>query len=101
METIINVVEAKANFSELMIRVAYQGQRVIVERHGRPQMAWISMDDLAHLKGQADPSEIQAQRRAALALAVEIRERIRAERQGQPLADSAELIHELREGSLQ
>jgi antitoxin (DNA-binding transcriptional repressor) of toxin-antitoxin stability system len=35
----INVVEAKKNFSDLMSRVAYAGERLVVERHGKPMMA--------------------------------------------------------------
>ena len=45
MSDVINVVEAKTHFAEWMNRVAYQGQRVVVERHGKPVMAWVGMDD--------------------------------------------------------
>jgi prevent-host-death family protein len=99
MEKAINVVEAKANFSEWMARVAYQGQRLVIERHGKPMMAWISMEDFANLATLDDSSEIQRQRATALALANEVRERIRTERKGAMMPDSAKLLNELREGS--
>ncbi len=58
----VNVVEAKAKFSELMARVAYQGQRVIVERHGTAMMAWVSMDDLSQLERLGGKEEAQVEK---------------------------------------
>ena len=49
MET-MNVVEARKSFSDVMARVAYTGQRVVVERKGRPMMALISIEDLHRLE---------------------------------------------------
>ncbi len=49
MET-MNVVDARRNFSEVMARVAYQRQRVVIERKGRPMMALISLEDLRRLE---------------------------------------------------
>ena len=46
----VNVVEAKKHFSNLMSRVAYKGERLVVERHGKPMMAWVNMDDLQRLE---------------------------------------------------
>ncbi len=94
----INVVEAKSRFAEWMNRVAYQGQRVVIERHGKPMMAWISMDDLARLEAIEAPHNVRQQRLAALDLANEVRAQIRAERHGQPVPDSTETLHALREG---
>ena len=96
MSDVINVVEAKTHFAEWMNRVAYQGQRVVVERHGKPVMAWVGMDDLARLEAMSVPHNVQQQRLAALALADEARAQIRAERHGQPMPDSTETLHELR-----
>lgn len=98
MSDVINVVEAKAQFAEWMNRVAYQGQRVIIERHGKPVMAWVSIDDLARLEAMSVPHNVRRQRLAALALADEARAQIRAERHGQPMPDSTETLHDLREG---
>ena len=49
MET-LSVVQARRTFSELMARVAYRGQRVVVERKGRPMMALVSIEDLRRLE---------------------------------------------------
>jgi prevent-host-death family protein len=98
MSDLISVVEAKARFAEWMNRVAYQGQRVVVERHGKPVMAWVSIADLARLEAMSKQANVRQQRLAALALADEARAQIRAERHGRPLPDSAELLNELREG---
>lgn len=98
MSDVINVVEAKSNFAEWMNRVAYQGQRVVIERHGKPVMAWIGMDDLARLEAMSTSHSVRQQRLAALALADEARAQIRAERHGRPMPDSAETLNDLREG---
>lgn len=98
MSDVINVVEAKSHFAEWMNRVAYQGQRVVIERHGKPVMAWVGMDDLARLEAMSATPNIREQRLAALVLAAEARAQIRVERHGQPVPDSAEILHDLREG---
>ena len=38
------------NFSEVMARVAYQRQRIVIERKGRPMMALIGVEDLRRLE---------------------------------------------------
>lgn len=38
--------EAKARFSELVARVAHGGERVIIERHGKPVAAVVSIEEL-------------------------------------------------------
>lgn len=98
MNDSINVVEAKTHFAEWLNRVAYQGQRVVIERHGKPVMAWVSIDDLARLEAISTLHNVRQQRLAALALADEARAQIRAERHGQLMPDSAETLHALREG---
>jgi prevent-host-death family protein len=94
----INVVEAKKNFSDLMSRVAYAGERLVVERHGKPMMAWVSIEDLHRLEAQErNADDVRAQRMAALAMTDMIRERIRQERNGVSLPDSTEVLNYLRE----
>lgn len=100
MET-ISVVEARKKFSDFMARVAYAGQRIVVERRGKPMMAWISVEDLdrlAALEKQAGSARVG--RQAALALAAVSRQRIRAERGEVPLPDSVEVLASQREGRL-
>ena len=69
MET-MNVVEARRNFSEVMARVAYQRQRVVIERKGRPMMALISVEDLRRLEAlERDAGDARTRQAAALAAA--------------------------------
>jgi len=97
MET-LNVVQARKTFSELMARVAYRGQRVVVERKGRPMMALVSIEDLRRLEAlDEDAGSVRARREAALAAATGARARMTAERAGVPLPDSAEVLDQLRE----
>lgn len=94
----VPVVEAKKQFGDLMARVAYSGQRLIVERHGRPMMAWISMEDLQHLEAlERDVEDVRARRRAALTLATASRQRVTVQRGGKSLPDSADVLNQLRE----
>ena len=50
MTTSLSVGEAKRRFSEIMGRVLYRGERFIIERHGTPAVALISLEDLAQLE---------------------------------------------------
>lgn len=94
----VNVVEARRNLSELITRVAYGGSRVVVKRRGRPLAALISAQDLAKLEAwEREHDRAQARRAAALAQARAVREAILAEREGELLPDSAELIRSTRE----
>ena len=97
MET-MNVVDARRNFSEVMARVAYQRERVVIERKGRPMMALISLEDLRRLEGlDRDAGDAGSRRTAALAAAGAARAAIRAGRGGLPLPDSGETLAQLRE----
>ena len=97
MET-VNVVEAKKNFSDLMAQVAYRDQRIVIERHGKPMMAWVSIADLARLEAiEVGADAMRRRRELALAQAAAVRTMIREERQGYPLPDSADVLTELRE----
>ena len=100
MET-MSVVEARRSFSEVMARVAYTGQRVMIERKGRPMMALVSIEDLRRLEELEQGGQSTRMRRAAaLALATAARARIRAERQGVSVPDSADILERLREERL-
>lgn len=94
----MNVVEARRNFSELITRVAYGGSRVVVERRGRPLVALISAQDLARLEAwEREYDAAQSRQAAALAQARAVRAAILAERGGEVLPDSVELIRAARE----
>lgn len=94
----INVAEARKNFSELMAQVAYTGKRVIIERRGKPMMAFVSIEDVQRLEEQEQDKEtIRKQRLAALEMADAVRKQISLERNGVPFPDSAEELNRLRE----
>ena len=65
MTTRVSVARAKAELSALMAAVAYQGQRVVIERRGKPMAALVSVDDLEQIDGERATS---ARPRGALAL---------------------------------
>ncbi len=97
MET-MNVVDARRNFSEVMARVAYQRQRVVIEHKGRPMMALISVEDLHRLEAlEQETGDARTRRTAALAAAAAARAAIRTERGGVPLPDSGEVLAQIRE----
>lgn len=53
MATRLSVNEAKTRLSEYLNRVTYRGERFVVERHGKPVGALVSLDDLAKLESPA------------------------------------------------
>src|SRR3989304_4778184 len=50
MTSALGVGEAKKRLSELMSRVVYRGERILIQRRGRPMAALVSADDLARLE---------------------------------------------------
>lgn len=97
----VNVVEARKNFSDLMLRVAYGKQRIVIERHGKPMMALISLEDLARLATQDRIAQAnRTEAFDALEEAARFRQRLLAARGGEPLPDSVAIIAEIREERL-
>lgn len=47
----IPVTEARAQFSELISRVGYGGERVVITRHGKPLVALVAASELANFSG--------------------------------------------------
>ncbi|MGW1892662.1 type II toxin-antitoxin system Phd/YefM family antitoxin [Streptomyces sp. NPDC002004] len=59
----IPVTQARAELADLINRVVYGGERVVVTRHGKPLVALVSAADLERLEaagGVQDASEEQA-----------------------------------------
>jgi prevent-host-death family protein len=50
----IPVTQARAELAELVNRVAYSGERVVLTRHGRPLAALVSSDDHEQLEALAE-----------------------------------------------
>jgi prevent-host-death family protein len=55
----MSVTEFKKRFSDVLRRAEYGGERVIVERHGKPVAAIVSTDDLRHLEAAEDAADLR------------------------------------------
>lgn len=67
MNKSVSVAEAKNHFSDLLNRVIYRRERIIVSKHGKPVGALISTDDLKQLE--------ELEKQQALAQIKEIKKR--------------------------
>ncbi|MEV3857300.1 type II toxin-antitoxin system Phd/YefM family antitoxin [Streptomyces sp. NPDC050095] len=52
----IPVTQARAELADLINRVVYGGERVVVTRHGKPLVALVSAADLERLQALGDPA---------------------------------------------
>ena len=97
---VIKISDADTNLqvSELLARIRFSGERIIIEHQGTPVAAVVSVEDLKHLEleQQGQPAT-KAERLAALAMADASRRAILEDRHGIPLPDSSRLIEEMRE----
>ncbi|MET9364282.1 type II toxin-antitoxin system Phd/YefM family antitoxin [Streptomyces sp. NPDC006632] len=55
----IPVTQARAELAELINRVVYGGERVVVTRHGKPLVALVSAADLVKLEADREQEEQQ------------------------------------------
>ena len=62
----MTVADAKNHFSDVLRRAEYGGERVIVERHGKPVAAIVSTGDLRQLEAAENAVDLR-DARAALA----------------------------------
>ncbi|MGW0711175.1 type II toxin-antitoxin system Phd/YefM family antitoxin [Streptomyces sp. NPDC002643] len=53
----IPVTQARAELADLINRVVYGGERVVVTRHGKPLVALVSAADLEQLEALQEPAE--------------------------------------------
>ncbi len=51
----LSVADAKKHLSEIMSRVAYNNERFLIERRGKPMAALVSAEDLARLEREPKP----------------------------------------------
>ncbi|MEV6970021.1 type II toxin-antitoxin system Phd/YefM family antitoxin [Hamadaea sp. NPDC051192] len=51
----VPVTQARAEFADLVNRVVYGGERVVVTRHGKPIVALVSAEDLDRLEAADQP----------------------------------------------
>ncbi|MBF2017126.1 MAG: type II toxin-antitoxin system Phd/YefM family antitoxin [Rivularia sp. T60_A2020_040] len=52
--TTFSATEARANFQSLISRAEYKGERMIIQRHGKPVVAIIGLEDLKKLEAMDD-----------------------------------------------
>ncbi|MFE7979379.1 type II toxin-antitoxin system Phd/YefM family antitoxin [Streptomyces shenzhenensis] len=55
----IPVTQARAELADLINRVVYGGERVVVTRHGKPLVALVSAADLERLEELPEPADDQ------------------------------------------
>ncbi|MFD6275372.1 type II toxin-antitoxin system Phd/YefM family antitoxin [Streptomyces sp. NPDC060209] len=58
----IPVTQARAELAELINRVVYGGERVVVTRHGKPLVALVSAADLQRLESEEAEAQEAAER---------------------------------------
>jgi prevent-host-death family protein len=66
MSDAVSATEARANFQELINRVEYGKERILIERHGKAVVAVIGLEDLKRLEALEDSID-SAQLRQAIA----------------------------------
>lgn len=54
--------EAKTHLSEYLNRVRYRGERIVIERHGKPVAALVSTEDLERLESSPEAPESAEER---------------------------------------
>ncbi|MEO8348494.1 MAG: type II toxin-antitoxin system Phd/YefM family antitoxin [Acidobacteriota bacterium] len=59
----MSATEARREFAELANRVAYSGERIVLERRGKGLMAWVSVDDLKLLEEIENRLDLRAVRK--------------------------------------
>lgn len=52
--------EARGEFSDMVNRAAYRGERVLITRHGKPIAAVVSASDLEFLEALEDRADMEA-----------------------------------------
>lgn len=60
----IGIAEIRNNMAEALNRVAYQGERIVLERRGKRVAAIVSIDDLTLLEALEDRVDVKAAKRA-------------------------------------
>lgn len=92
MSRVMGIAEARKAFSQVVTQASQGGERIIIEKRGKPLVAIISFEDYHRLEA--------VEREACMAIlerARAVREMIRAEREGEPLPDSTEEVRSMRQ----
>jgi len=89
----IGIARAKARLSELVNRVAFGNEYIILESRGKPKAALVSLEDLKHVQSARLAHPTRSQRLLALVEA----DRVRRSLQSLALVPSSEELSRLRE----
>lgn len=95
MAKTISATEAQSHFDDLLRDVADHGETVFVERSGGPTLVVLSVAEYERLRTENNRPESDLSKWLEEADAV--REAIASSRNGRPLPDVSELIHQMRE----
>jgi prevent-host-death family protein len=60
----MNIVAIRAKLADALNRVAYTGERIVLERRGKGVAALVSMEDLALLEEMENQADIRAAKKA-------------------------------------
>jgi len=88
----IGIARAKARLSELVNRVAFGGEYIILESRGKPKAALVSLEALEHVQNAPPMRLAKSQRLLALTQVDQIRRSF----QSRSLAPSLEELYRLR-----
>jgi prevent-host-death family protein len=83
-ESKVSIGQVKREISELLNRVAFGGERIVLTSRGKPKAVIVSLDDYERIQ-QVDREKQLANWETWLATNEALTERILAERQGKPL----------------
>ena len=59
-----NVVDVRNTFSDYLNRASYQGERIIIERRGKPVAALVPLEDVELLEQLENKADLKAARKA-------------------------------------
>ena len=88
----IGIAQAKARLSELVNRVAFGGEFVILESRGKPKAALVSLEALTQVQAALSRRLAKSQRLLALVRVDQMRQAL----QSRSLMSSVEELHRLR-----
>lgn len=91
MDTQVSIGRVKRDISELINRVAYGGERIVLTSRGKPKAAIVSLADYGRLE-QAESHDRLQEWRSWLAESNALAAEILAERDGEPLDVDALLV---------
>lgn len=83
-ETHVSIGQVKRDLSDVVNRVAYGGERIVLTSRGKPKAAIVSIEDYEQLE-QARAERTEARWRAWLAQSDTLAAEILARREGEPL----------------